>query len=110
MKSAILFFILVTSAFGAKNRIYHISSLSILFEEKDGFYINASCLEKKCEALEKATSFKSQEVPSNLLLGGKNPSAVKCTHLLKGKVVIATDDEGHQQSLCHFSDDSYLQN
>lgn len=105
-----LIFLLTTSVFAAEKRFFSVGDMLIKFEEVDGFYVNGACVDKKCEAYKKAKTFQKKTVSPELLMGGKNPSAVKCKELMKGKVVIATDREGHQQSLCHFADDSYLQN
>lgn len=106
----ILFFFLISTAFASEKLVLRIHDLHVQFQKVDGIFVNARCADKKCEAFKKAKAFESKEVSPDLLSGGKNPSSVKCKTILNGKVVIARDPQGHEQSLCWFSDDSYLIN
>jgi hypothetical protein len=109
MKLLISLFI-ISSVFASEKLILSVGDLHIQFKNVDGFYINGSCADKKCEAFKKAQSFDKKEVSPDLLSGGKNPASVKCKTMMNGKVVIGKDTQGNQQSLCLFSDDSYLMN
>jgi putative hemolysin len=40
--------------------------------------------------------------------GGANPGAVLCTESAGGKVVLAQDEKGNQNSFCEFPDGSYV--
>jgi hypothetical protein len=101
-------FLNVSSNLFASSLIYQFGDLMVSFEQVDGFVINSSCDDKKCEAFSKAKDHERDQVPSKLLDGGKNPDSVKCKTLLKGEVVFGTDMEGHEQSFCLFKDGSYL--
>lgn len=106
----LLLLILISSAIAADKLILRIADLHLQFQKVDNIFVNGSCVDKKCEAYKKSKAFEKKEVSPELLSGGKNPSSVKCRTLLNGKVVIAKDQEGNEQSLCWFSDDSYLIN
>lgn len=106
----ILFFLMIATAFASEKLVLRINDLHVQFQKVDGIFVNARCADKKCEAYKKAKSSESKEVSPDLLSGGKNPASVKCKTMLNGKVVIAKDQEGHEHSLCWFSDESYLIN
>lgn len=91
----------------ANVQFFRVGEAKIAFHQVDGVWVNKSCSDSKCMAL-KASKMKITPVKSQALLGGKNPKAVQCKTQLKGEVVIALDRNKNQQSLCHFSDDSYL--
>lgn len=88
--------------------IYNFGEMKIAFAEKDGFVVNKKCAKVGCMALKKARKFKGQQASNELLVGGKNPQAVKCKSMMGGEVIIATDGKGNEQSFCRFKDDSFL--
>lgn len=90
--------------------IYRFGSTRVIFHSKDSYIVNRSCVDQKCMALSLAKKFQDNHVSPGLLAGGKNPGAVKCKELLKGKVIIGKNKKGDEQSFCFFSDESYLQN
>lgn len=96
---------------GAENKemLFTLGQTSIVFAKIDGFIVNKSCGES-CKALVNAKESGSKQVPSELLVGGKNPAAVRCKHFMEGTVIIGVDKEGNEQSFCKFSDGSYLNN
>lgn len=108
IKIMLLFFL--STAFGSDKFVLRIKDLHIQFQKVDGIFVNASCADKKCEAYKKAKASEDTKVSPDLLTGGKNPASVKCKTILNGKVMIAKDQDAHEQSLCWFSDDSYLVN
>jgi hypothetical protein len=109
-KPIVLFFFLLLAmpVFAGEKIFYHLGPMTIVFTKVDGFLLNLGCQDKKCEAYEKAKKFDNEKIPSELLRGGKNPRAVRCKVKMGGSVVIAQDDEGNQQSMCRFADDSFL--
>lgn len=88
---------------------YHIGNLLVVFHKVDDLWVNKSCENDKCLAFSMGKKHMNSKVSSDLLIGGKNPFAVRCKTVMKGKVHIGLDKSGNEQSLCHFSDDSYLQ-
>ncbi|MFP5386476.1 MAG: hypothetical protein ACLGHN_10385 [Bacteriovoracia bacterium] len=104
----LIFLLFPLFSFAAPMKTYTFGKMTVSFGEVDGFIVNRSCVKKGCEALTKARKFKGKSVPSELLSGGKNPRAVKCKHLLGGKVIIGTDLKGNEQSFCFFPDESIL--
>ncbi len=107
MIKLILLMLLIGNAI-AKDKAYSFGEYKIIFRKVDGFYVNRNCLDKKCEAFEKATIFYNSPLSSEQLKGGKNPSAVRCKLLMGGKVVIGQDRKGNEQSACEFKDGSFL--
>ncbi len=95
------------NALGA-NLVLTFGELKVIFAKVDGIYVNRSCKNKKCEAFQKYNQFSKKSLPRDLLLGGKNPAAVRCKELMGGDVIIGKDRDGHEQSVCQFSDGSYL--
>ncbi len=109
MKMLIICFVFMTNlSFASKVLIYRFGTLKVGFVEEDGFRVNKGCKEKKCQALIQALKFKDAQLAPDLLQGGKNPSSVKCKQLMGGKILIGLDENGNEQSVCRFSDDSYL--
>lgn len=108
MKVISLLLTLMISSEAFAVEIYNVGQLQIAFAEKDGFIVNRKCAKIGCMALKKARKFKDQQPSNDLLVGGKNPQAVKCKSLMEGEVVIALDGKGNEQSFCRFKDDSYL--
>ncbi len=103
----ILFFSLSLS-WASEFQVYHIGNLTVLFHKVEGLWVNKSCENAKCLALSKGKKELNTKIPSELLVGGKNPYAIRCKTVMGGKVLIGLDKNGNQQSLCHFSDDSFL--
>jgi hypothetical protein len=106
----ILLFILLLlpASWASQYRFLRVGELTIVFHQVGGYWVNKSCELDKCLALKQAKKFSQSDIPSDLLVGGKNPFAVRCKTVMKGKVIIALDRKGNEQSLCHFSDDSFL--
>jgi hypothetical protein len=106
----ILLLLLSSLAFGAPNELrpYRIGAMTVFFHQVDGLWVNKSCENDKCLALSKGKKFLNSKISSDLLVGGKNPFAVRCKTVMGGKVSIALDKNGNEQSLCHFTDDSFL--
>lgn len=77
-------------------------------EEVDGVFVNRNCLNKSCLAYKASMSSRDKKPSVDDLLGGKNPLAVKCKKIMKGKVLIGLDKNRGEQSFCTFSDDSFL--
>ncbi len=94
-------------AFGAE-QVLTFGDLKVMFAKVDGVYVNRSCKNKKCEAYQKFIQFSKKSLSRDLLMGGKNPSAVRCKELMGGEVIIGKDHDGDEQSVCQFSDGSYL--
>lgn len=88
-------------------RFFRVGEAKLAFHRVNGAWVNRSCSDLNCLALQ-ASQKKLRRVKSRDLLGGKNPRAVRCKKQLMGRVVIALDRNGNQQSLCKFSDNSYL--
>lgn len=86
---------------------YRIGDLTVIFHKVDGLWVNKSCEDNKCLALAKGKKESNSKISPDLV-GGKNPFAVRCKTVMEGKVLIGLDKAGNQQSLCHFSDDSFL--
>ena len=111
MKRLILFILFLSTNVYAYYESYKIGDTVILFENRDGVMVNASCFIKPCVALNQEKLNKFKELENGQLTGGKNPAAVRCKMLLKGIVVFGTTSEGDQQSFCYFSEDqSYIKN
>jgi hypothetical protein len=89
-------------------RAYRVGAMTVFFHEVDGLWVNKSCENDKCLALSQGKKFSKAKISSDLLVGGKNPFAVRCKTVMGGKVSIALDKSGNEQSLCHFTDDSFL--
>ncbi len=107
MKFLVLLMISLSS-FASEQRIYSFGDLMVAFEQADNFLVNRACEDKKCEAFLNAKKYSHKVLNPGLLEGGKNPASVKCKTLMNGKVLIGVDLDGHEQSVCHFKDDSYL--
>jgi hypothetical protein len=101
-------FLSLTFGWASEFKSYRIGSMLVIFHEVDGQWVNKSCENDKCLALAMGKKFRNSKVPSELLRGGKNPFAVRCKTVMKGKVLIGLTKSGNEQSLCHFSDDSFL--
>lgn len=86
---------------------YRIGDLTVVFHKVGELWVNKSCEDNKCLALLRGKKEWNSKISSELV-GGKNPFAVRCKTVMKGAVLIGVDLAGNQQSLCHFSDDSYL--
>ena len=106
----ILLFVLslLPASWASQYRSFRVGELTIVFHQVGAYWVNKSCESDKCLALKQARKFSQSEISSDLLLGGKNPFAVRCKTVMKGKVIIALDKKANEQSLCHFSDDSFL--
>jgi hypothetical protein len=102
-----LIWMISLNALGA-NLVLTFGELKVIFAKVDGIYVNRSCKNKKCEAFQKYIQFSKKSLPRDLLLGGKNPAAVRCKELMGGEVIIGRDRDGHEQSVCQFRDGSYL--
>ena len=89
--------------------VYEIGNSMILFTKREQMVINKSC-GTSCLAYQKGKVADSFKVDSKDLVGGKNPSSVRCKKHLSGVVVIGRDDDENQQSFCLFPDGSYLKN
>lgn len=111
MKVVLITMLFLQDVFSAERIIYSFGGgLLISFQEVEGILVNHSCVNKKCEAFNKARMFNSATVDPKHLTGGKNPEAAKCKSILGGAVVIGVDRDKNQQSFCKFSDGSYLVN
>lgn len=107
----ILMLLVSLNAIAAKDlQTYKFGNMIVAFEKVDKFTVNRSCVKSGCEALKKAREFDGKYVSSDLLVGGKNPSAVKCKTMMEGKIIIGTDRKGNEQSFCYFKDESFLRN
>ncbi len=106
----IFFFVLILlpASWASQYPIFRVGELTIVFHQVDSYWVNKNCQSDKCLALKQAKKFSQSEISSDLLMGGKNPFAVRCKTMMKGKVIIALDKKGNEQSMCHFSDDSFL--
>jgi sigma54-dependent transcription regulator len=104
---ALIMLFSLSLGWSANFQFFRVGETKVAFHQVDGAWVNKNCSDLKCMAL-KASKHNLTPVKSQDLLGGKNPRAVQCKKQLKGEVVIALDRNGNQQSLCHFSDDSYL--
>jgi hypothetical protein len=105
----LLLLLSLTCSWAADLKVFRLGSLSVIFHKVDGLWVNKSCENDKCLALLQGKKYKDAKISSDLLIGGKNPFAVRCKTVMNGKVLIAVDKSGNEQSLCHFSDDSFLQ-
>lgn len=103
---SILFLLFSMNTFAVE--IYNFGEMKIAFAEKDGFIVNKKCAKVGCMALKKGKQYKDKLPANMVLVGGKNPMAVRCKELMKGEVIIAVDSKGNEQSFCRFKDDSYL--
>ncbi len=108
MKHFILLLLILRTADAKPEMIYRFGNMSMLFHSVEGIVVNRSCEASTCLALEQAKRHQEAELSADLLLGGKNPSAVRCKELMGGKVLIGVDMEGNEQSFCVFKDGSYL--
>jgi hypothetical protein len=99
---------LISLSVSAEDQIYSFGELKVVFIKIDGVIVNRSCKNKKCEAFQKSLNFSKTPLSPALLIGGKNPSAVRCKELMGGEVIIGTDRSGDEQSVCQFKDGSYL--
>lgn len=105
----IIFLILsLTFSWASEFKTYHLGNQLIFFHKVDDLWVNKSCNNEKCLALVNGKKFQNSKIPADLLVGGKNPFAVRCKKIMLGKIHIAVDKAGNEKSLCHFSDDSYL--
>jgi len=104
----ILFLLLsLTLSSASEFKAYQIGRMTVFFHKVDGLWVNKSC-EKNCLAFSKGKLGMNSKIPAAKLRGGKNPFSVRCKTVMEGEVVIGLDKSGNQQSLCHFSDDSFL--
>ncbi len=110
MKKFFLMLILFNAnvAFGKNFVIYSFGELKVVFHQVNGEWVNKSCRDENCLALKMARLFKDAPLAPSDLMGGKNPRAIKCKLVMKGKVIIGLDKNRNQQSFCKFSDDSFL--
>ena len=104
----IFLFLSLTFSWASEFKSYHVGNMLVIFHKVDGQWVNKSCENDRCLALAKGKEFRNSKIPSDLLRGGKNPIAVRCKTVMEGKVLIALDKSGNEQSLCHFADDSFL--
>jgi hypothetical protein len=104
----LLLLISLNFSWAGEFQAYRIGSLTVVFHKVDGLWVNKSCENSKCQALATGKKEMNSEISSDLLAGGKNPFAVRCKTVMGGKVLIALDKAGNQQSLCQFPDDSFL--
>jgi hypothetical protein len=81
-------------------------------ELKDGGYIDSKCLNEKknCEALKALKKLSYKNLPKDWSKGGVNPGSALCRYSVKGKVIIAFDEKGNQNSICIFDDGSFVTN
>jgi hypothetical protein len=96
------------SSFAKDIYTYSIGNEIFIFKKVDHLLVSRSCENKKCKAYQSGLTYKSHKLTAAELSGGKNPLSVACKLKLKGKVIIAKDLKGNNQSLCGFSDNSYL--
>ena len=108
MKISTIIIILLIPLSCYSSEVYRFGKLLVSIEKVDGVSVNRSCSNKDCLAFKKYLSTKNMPVKQNDLYGGKNPLAVKCKKIMKGKVLIGVNRNGGEQSFCLFSDDSYL--
>jgi hypothetical protein len=108
MKTIIFILLFVFSFSSLADDVYRFGRLMVAVTEVDGITVNRGCSNKSCLAYKKYYEFKEKKVSLSDLDGGKNPKAVKCKTLMKGKVLIGQDEHKAEQSFCVFSDDSYL--
>lgn len=108
MIKVLLSILIMSNVYSSEAKYFRIGEILFAFSEVEGVVVNQSCENKKCMAFTQARKFVNSSVPSSLLKGGKNPFTVKCKEILKGTVIIAQDMKRDEQSLCAFSDGSYL--
>ena len=102
------FLFLMTTRLFAKEIVYfdYQNSLMTLTKIRNG-YINESCFEKKCMAMnviDKKISIKKLNIE-----GGRNPGAVACKTIHQGKIIMLKRIETNQlSSFCLFNDGSYI--
>lgn len=108
MIKALLIAVLIQTAYASTEEFYRVGDTTHRFTLVDGIWVSGNCDNKKCEAYEKGKKYREQKVDPQLLTGGKNPFSVSCKTLMKGSVIIAKDLEKNDQSICSFSDGSYL--
>ena len=99
---------LVLSSFAHASEIYRFGKLVVAMDKVDGIFVNRNCLDKSCLAYKAYLSSKNKNPSVDDLAGGKNPLAVKCKKIMKGKVLIGLDKNRGEQSFCTFPDDSFL--
>jgi hypothetical protein len=92
------------SAFSSEDSFYQIGTQLVIFKSVEGILVNGQCEDRKCAAYKAGINYKNAESHKD----GKNPVALKCKSLMKGKVIIATDLKGNEQTICAFEDGSYL--
>ena len=107
-KYLFLIFFISSSAYSEEQFMYAFGKLKVIFHNVNGFVVNKNCKDMSCLALSKGQGYRKIKLTPKLLLGGKNPNAVKCKVLMKGKVHIGLDKNKNQQSFCVFTDGSYL--
>lgn len=117
----LLIFVLSTASFGTEtvqepgfteDRFLIDSKWMIFHYHKESrLLVTPECFEKKkkCQALKKLDEAKLSLLSEEDRQGGKNPGAQICKKL-GGKVFIARDPEGNQNSFCRFKDDSLIGN
>lgn len=104
MKYLILF--LISTHVFATDTIYRIKDRSVIMSQENGVIANRDCFKNKssCQAWKQASKHAKDKHHSS----GKNPWAEKCKHVLKGEVVIGTDESQNENSFCLFSDQSVI--
>ncbi len=60
-----------------------------------------------CRAVQALSQVSQKGIEPETFRGGKNPGSVLCKLTLRGRVELATDSAGNEQSLCRFQDGSY---
>lgn len=107
----IFFFVLVFShhSWASGKEVYDIGRDKVNLIQMGQLWVSPSCQKKSCDALKFGEEKKSNLKPE-LLVGGKNPEAVRCKEIFKARVLIGTDKKGNSQSLCQFPDGSILKN
>ena len=78
-----------------------------LFEREPGIWVSVDC-KSSCKAFTAAKESSPNKLPKNWGQEGTNPGAALCKYVAHGTVFIAYDSNRNQQSLCKFSDHSYV--
>lgn len=104
----LLFFSVIQISYGSEFKKFHIGSHNYRVNEiEKGIWVNEEC-EKDCLAYQSARMIKEKKIKAPYPKGGVNPGSWSCKKAFNGKVFIAFDDEGNQQSFCKFSDGSFV--
>lgn len=107
MPLLLLITVLVSSAF-ADSEVYRFGNKHIYFHTVEGVQVNRTCTTEACLAIILSKKFKGKYPAKDQLRGGKNPYSVKCVQMLGGTSEIGLDKNGHEQSFCRLTDDSYI--